>query len=100
MVTNGSSGSAHIFVSHSTSDKALADGLTDAIEGLCPGRIDVYHSSRDGSRGVSAGDEWFKWILREVRQADVTIVLLTPASLERPWLMWETGAVWGSVWCC
>ena len=62
-----------------------------------PSKICVFHSSRlDNVGGVGVGDDWFHWIGRQVRDADITCVVLTKASLAKPWLHWETGAVYGA----
>ncbi|MGY2082274.1 TIR domain-containing protein [Blastococcus sp. SYSU DS0539] len=88
-----------IFVSHTGSDKRLATALEHAIESLCTGRIRVCHSSRkDSAGGVPTGVDWFVWIGEQVREADLTIAVLTPASLAKPWLLWETGAVYGATY--
>lgn len=98
-MTNDASGCARIFLSHTTADAGLARAVQEAVEGLCPGRIQVHHSSRvDSVGGVPTGANWFSWIGREVRDAELTLALLTPASSAKPWLLWETGAVFGAAY--
>jgi tetratricopeptide (TPR) repeat protein len=88
---------ARIFVSHTCSDERLATALEQMIEHLCPGKIIVCHSSRkDSAGGVPTGADWFAWIGEQVRESDITLAVLTPASLAKPWLLWETGAVYGA----
>ena len=97
MSIDSSESPASVFVSHTGSDDGLADAIQFAIEGLCPGKIRVCHSSRkDGVGGVPTGANWLNWIGGQVRDADVTFVLLTPTSLTKSWLLWETGAVYGA----
>lgn len=92
-------GRARLFVSHTGSDERLATALERAIEGLCAGKIRVCHSSRkDSTGGVPTGVDWFVWIGEQVREADMTLALLTPASLAKPWLLWETGAIYGAAY--
>jgi tetratricopeptide (TPR) repeat protein len=91
-------GRGRIFVSHTGSDKRLAQALQHAIERLCP-TILVCHSSRtDSAGGVPTGGDWLLWIGEQIRRADMTFALLTPASLAKPWLLWETGAVYGAAY--
>lgn len=86
-----------IFVSHTHSDKAIADVLTSLLEGLFGKVVQVNYSSRkelDG--GIEPGEDWFRWIVEQVRRADVALILLTPASIQKPWVIWEGGAVAGA----
>jgi len=36
------------------------------------------------------------WIVDEVRHCDFALILLTPASTQKPWIVWEAGAVHGA----
>ncbi len=86
-----------IFLSHTASDAPVVRAIQDAIELLFGDAVTVSHSSRrdlDGS--IRAGADWFGWITNEVRHAHVTLVVLTPASVQKPWILWETGAVFGA----
>jgi tetratricopeptide (TPR) repeat protein len=85
-----------LFLSHSHADRELADAFKALIETCFPGHIEVSASSSDPSRGgISAGSEWLKWIHDQVSSSRFTAVLLTPNSVDKPWLMWEAGAVSG-----
>ncbi|MBF0297052.1 MAG: TIR domain-containing protein [Magnetococcales bacterium] len=87
-----------IFISHAHYDEALAEALADMIDTLFTGIIPpVNYSSRKGlSGGIEPGEDWFRWIVKQVREADVAIILLTPNSVVKPWVLWEAGAVAGS----
>ncbi len=86
-----------IFISHTHGDQRIADALSCAVDALFAGQVSVsYSSKRGGDGGIRAGEDWFRWIGRQVRDCRVTLVLLTPASIAKPWLLWETGAVYGA----
>jgi hypothetical protein len=79
-----------VFLSHAESDKALAEHLKGMVE--ADGRHSVFMASRAGE--IIPGEPWFKRILDELRNAESYLVLLTPASVERLWVAFETGAAW------
>ncbi len=54
----------------------------------------VFIASRPGH--IDTGEEWWPRIQREMRQADAYIILITPVSISRPWVMFECGAAWMS----
>ncbi len=86
----------HIFVSHSHRDRAIADALAELLGRLFDGSVDVHCSSSqrvDG--GIAPGERWWPWIKARIAAADKTFVLLTPSSLRRPWVLWESGAAAG-----
>ena len=43
----------------------------------------------------SPGDKWLPWITQKISAADKTYVLLTPNSMNKPWVLWESGAAAG-----
>src|SRR5262249_16371376 len=87
-----------IFISHTHSDQILAEEVARLIDDLFgKDRVKVSFSSKkelDG--GISPGDQWFRWIVDQVRDAEVAFILLTPASIQKPWVLWEAGAVAGA----
>jgi len=85
-----------LFVSHSSSDKPLVDALRALICGSFVEPVEVSYSSASVSAGgVQAGQDWLEWIRAQVQDSLMTIVVVTPLSKMRPWLMWEAGAVSG-----
>ena len=79
-----------LFLSHAAIDKQLAEKL--AIEIETRGTYRVFLAARPGD--IAPGREWQSEIKRRLREADAYVVLLTPASTERPWVSFETGAAW------
>jgi tetratricopeptide (TPR) repeat protein len=87
-----------IFISHSHVDSGLADALRSLYGNIFgENRVQVrYSSDQSPGGGIPPGTSWLSWIQDEVKKADRTLVLLTPRSLDRPWLLWESGAVTGA----
>jgi tetratricopeptide (TPR) repeat protein len=86
----------NVFISHAHDDKALADAVSGLVRRVFDEHAAVgYSSDHSSGGGIQAGSQWLAWILQQVRRSDVTIVMLTPASISKPWLMWESGAVSG-----
>src|ERR1051326_2458395 len=86
-----------IFISHTHGDQPIADALAKLIEDLFEKRVTVNYSSRkELAGGIQPGEDWFRWIVDQVREADLAFILLTPASIQKPWVVWEAGAVAGA----
>jgi tetratricopeptide (TPR) repeat protein len=85
-----------LFLSHSHGDHELAGAVKKLIEDCFPGHIEVKTSSSPPSEGgIALGSNWLDWIHDQVRGSKFTAILLTPHSVDKPWLMWEAGAVSG-----
>lgn len=86
-----------IFISHTHADQGLADALRAFIKNLFGDKVQVaYSSDQTAGGGINPGEDWLAWILRQVKEAQRTFVLLTPRSTSKPWVLWETGAVTGA----
>jgi len=85
-----------IFLSHSTRDAEIAGALKALLDAVFGNGVKVtYSSDQAPGAGVRAGARWRAWIKEEIRAADQTHVLLTPNSLGRPWVLWESGVAAG-----
>ena len=82
-----------LFLSHAADDATLANYLADALRRGLTG-LNVFVASRAGD--IPTGEEWLAKIRAELKRADAYLVLLTPASITRRWLWYETGAAWWS----
>jgi hypothetical protein len=43
---------------------------------------------------IFAGEQWLERIKQELAKAHVVVLLLSPRSVERPWVNFEAGAAW------
>jgi DNA-binding PadR family transcriptional regulator len=87
------SGISKLFLSHAAVDRPVAEFVRDEIVRLKPG-LGVFLASREGD--IRADEDWLAAIQRELRDANAYCVLLTPNSVNRPWVWFETGAAWMS----
>src|SRR6185436_16798694 len=86
-----------IFLSHSTGDRVIAEALKKLLEDLFGKnrvRID-FSSDQEAGGGIAPGANWLTWITDKITQDDRTYVLLTPSSMRKPWVLWESGAAAG-----
>lgn len=83
----------YVFLSHAAVDSQLANYMGAVIRNSVGG-VEVFIASRPGE--IPTGDEWLAAIKDQLRQADTYLVLLTPLSIQRPWIWFETGAAWMS----
>jgi hypothetical protein len=81
-------GTYRIFVSHATADKWVARALCDRLDAA--GAI-TFRDDRD----IAGGDRIPDAIIREIDRCDDFLVLLTPASVNRPWVLIEIGMALG-----
>ena len=77
-----------VFVSHATADKWLATVLCEKIEAVGAA---TFRDDRD----IDGGDDIPERIRSEIKKSRELIVLLTPNSTNRPWVLIEVGAAWG-----
>jgi tetratricopeptide (TPR) repeat protein len=90
-------GKPGIFISHTHADKAIADAIDHALKQLFEGAVEVHYSTKtDGDGGIAKGENWFQWIGSQVRQSTAAIIILTPSSIQKSWVLWEAGAVAGT----
>jgi len=77
-----------VFVSHATADKWIAKTLCEKVEAT---GAKTFRDDRD----INGGDDIPEVIRRQIVRSDEMIVLLTPESVDRPWVHLEVGAAWG-----
>jgi len=82
----------NIFISHISEDKDIAFALKQLLESLFQDKIQLFISSDIES--IPLGYEWFSRIKTGLLSSDIAIVLISPESLQRPWINFESGAVW------
>lgn len=77
-----------VFVSHASADKWLARAFCEKIEAT---GARTFRDDRD----IEGGDNIPDSIRKKIIEADELLVLLTPDSVDRPWVLIEVGAAWG-----
>jgi hypothetical protein len=82
-----------VFLSHAADDAALAHHLANVLR-QAAAQPQVFVASRAGD--IPPGADWLDVIEAELRQADTYVLLLTPRSVRRLWLWYESGAAWMS----
>jgi hypothetical protein len=82
---------AELFLSHSSADRHLASFIEDTLRAAIPG-IEIFRTTR--VEQIPAGKPWFEIVQQHMRSADRVLVLLTPTSVDRPWINFEAGAAW------
>jgi|TARA_B110001469_G_C9538241_1_gene267374 hypothetical protein len=82
-----------LFISHATSDGDFANAVKQEIEKVFANGVDVFCTSSPGS--IAVGTDWLSEIESKLGNAQAVITIITPISVERPWLWFEVGATWG-----
>jgi hypothetical protein len=77
-----------VFVSHATPDKWIAKMMCERIESV---GAEAFRDDRDIETGDDIPDE----IRRALISSQELVILMTPVSVERPWVLMEAGAFWG-----
>ncbi|MFA7059446.1 MAG: HAD hydrolase-like protein [Pedobacter sp.] len=82
-----------IFLSHAVADKELATKIKELIQAASMGLVDVWMSS--AIDGLKPGDILWLEVHENLTKSDKILTLLTPNSLGRDWLLYESGYVAG-----
>lgn len=77
-----------VFVSHATADKWLAKTICEKIQNV---GAETFRDDRD----IGGGDDIPEIIRRQIIRSNEVVVLLTPESVDRQWVLLEVGAAWG-----
>ena len=81
-----------LFLSHDSRDRVRAGVLATAITRMTLGQITVWHSSDgSGTGGLQPGHVWLDEIRTRLAASKAVVALLTPTSIARPWLLFESG---------
>lgn len=81
-----------VFLSHSSSDRNLAEIIALYLSKVTLRQFTVWHSSdSSGTGGIKIGSVWFDEIRKQLENSKVILVLLTPNSIDKPWLYFESG---------
>lgn len=86
----------HVVISHAHEEKVLALAWKNLIELTSQGAVEVWLSSdTTPTGGIELGHEWKEKLYEKLTQAEFVVAILSPASFERPWILWECGVASG-----
>lgn len=81
-----------LFISHASSDGEFAAVLKSEITKVFADGLNVFCTNSPGTIGPSK--DWLVAVEDRLRVAHAVTVIVTPLSIERPWLWFEVGASW------
>src|SRR5438132_1704831 len=85
-----------IYISVADEDIGIAEALNTSIATFFGDKIKVlYYKSKKPGCGIPHGENWFEWILKGAHICDLALVLVTPSSIQRPWIFLESGFIYG-----
>jgi len=89
---------ALVFISHDSRDADLAEEFDNLLRDASGGMLRSFRSSdKKGTAGMEYGDEWYSAIMTKLGTATDVVALLTPHSLDRPWILYEAGVAKGKI---
>jgi hypothetical protein len=87
-----------VFISHDTRDAEIAEAFSKLLGSVSAGVLKSFRSSdRRGNQGIEYGIEWYPEIMRKLEAASDVVCLLTPSSINRPWILYEAGVAKGKL---
>lgn len=87
-----------VFISHDSRDADLAEAFSNLLTDASGGILKSFRSSaKTGTAGIEYGTEWYKAIMQKLDDATDVVALLTARSLNRPWILYETGVAKGKL---
>lgn len=89
---------ALVFVSHDSRDADIAEAFANLLSDVSAGTLKSFRSSdKKGTTGIEFGAEWYKSIMSQLGDATDVVALLTPRSIDRPWILYEAGVAKGKL---
>jgi len=87
-----------VFISHDSRDADLAEAFGNLLTDASGGTLKSFRSSdRKGTAGIEYGQEWYRAIMQKLDDATDVVALLTARSIDRPWILYETGVAKGKL---
>jgi hypothetical protein len=94
--TSTTSPKALVFVSHDTRDAEIAEAFSKLLSSVSAGVLKSFRSSdKKGNQGIEYGVDWYPEIMGKLKVASDVVCLLTPFSINRPWILYEAGVAKG-----
>lgn len=89
---------ALVFISHDTRDAEIAEAFSRLLSSVSAGVLKSFRSSdKKGNQGIEYGVEWYPEIMKKLETASDVVCLLTPNSVNRPWILFEAGVAKGKL---
>lgn len=93
-----SRGTPLVFISHDSRDAEYAEAFSKLLSSVSAGVLKSFRSSdHKGSQGIEYGVEWYPELMKKLDSASDVVCLLTPRSLDRPWILYEAGVAKGKL---
>ena len=87
-----------VFISHDSRDGTLAKAFANLLIDASGGFLKSFRSGEgEGTTGIEFGTEWYQTIMEKLNDATNVIALLTPHSINRPWILYESGVAKGKL---
>src|SRR5258708_12492 len=87
-----------VFISHDSRDADLPQAFGNLLTDASGGILKSFRSSdRKGNAGIEYGQEWYRAIMQKLDDATDVVALLTARSIDRPWILYETGVAKGKL---
>jgi hypothetical protein len=87
-----------VFISHDSRDADLAEAFATMLASVSAGTLKSFRSSdKKGGSGIGFGEEWYTAIMSRLAEATDVVALLTPQSVDRPWILYEAGVAKGKL---
>jgi hypothetical protein len=81
-----------VFISHDARDADLAEEFAKLLSDVSAGTLKTFRSSDNkGTSGIPFGADWRQAIMSKLGDATAVVALLTHHSVDRPWILYETG---------
>jgi TIR domain len=82
----------NFFISHFSGDREIANIIANALSRITLNQINPWFSSdHGGSGGIPPGSVWLDSIREKLSSSKAVVVLLTPSSVDKPWIYFESG---------
>lgn len=96
--TTPKTGRSLVFISHDTRDAEIAEAFSILLKRVSAGVLKSFRSSdKKGNQGIEYGVEWYPEIIKNIQGATDVVCLLTPNSVDRPWILFEAGMAKGKL---
>jgi hypothetical protein len=87
-----------VFISHDSRDADLAEAFSNLLTDASGGILKSFRSSdKKGTAGIEYGVEWYRAIMKKLDDTTDVVALLTARSINRPWILYETGVAKGKL---